>query len=78
MSKSPPSSTVTPAPEGACPYSFGVFPSGEGCADYFIKCASGKAEPELCEEGLAYDDRIHACNWPDLIPECSIGDAERE
>ncbi|XP_043219302.1 protein obstructor-E-like [Amphibalanus amphitrite] len=67
---------LTPARDGACPYSFGIFPSGEGCADYSIKCAFGEAEPDLCEEGLAYDDRNHACNWPDLIPECSIGDAE--
>ena len=62
---------------GACPYSFGLFPSGEGCTDYFVKCAYGEPQPELCTEGLAYDERTHSCNWPDLMPECSVGDAER-
>ncbi|KAF0314611.1 Protein obstructor-E [Amphibalanus amphitrite] len=62
---------------GACPYSFGLFPSGEGCTDYFVKCAYGQPQPELCAEGLAYDERTHSCNWPDLLPECSVGDAEQ-
>ena len=62
---------------GACPYSFGLFPSGEGCTDYFVKCAYGEPQPELCTEGLAYDELTHSCNWPDLMKTCSVGDAER-
>ena len=66
-----------PAPAaGPCPFAFGLFPSGDGCVDYFVKCAYGQPQPELCPEGLAYDERAHACNWPDLVPQCSVGDAE--
>lgn len=62
--------------DGSCPYSFGLFPAETGCVDYFVKCAYGEVQPELCAEGLAYDERNHVCNWPDLVPTCSDGDAE--
>jgi len=62
---------------GACPYDFGIFPAEAGsCVDYFVKCAYGEVQPELCTEGLAYDERNYVCNWPDLVPECSKGNAE--
>ncbi|XP_037074029.1 protein obstructor-E-like [Pollicipes pollicipes] len=31
----------------------------------------------LLRQGLAYDEVSHSCNWPDLLPECSPGDAEQ-
>lgn len=43
-----------------------------------MKCAYGEAIPSECEPGLAYDDRIHGCNWPDQLletcnPEAVVG-----
>ena len=52
-----------------CEYSFGLFRGSPGCDLYFIRCAFGEAEEVACEKGLAYDERTHSCNWPDLLLE---------
>ena len=52
-----------------CEYAFGIFPVSSGCNTNFYRCAYGEAEQVPCEKGLAYDERIHACNWPDLLLE---------
>lgn len=36
-----------------------------------MKCAFGEPFQIDCEPGLAYDDRIHGCNWPDLLENCN-------
>lgn len=54
-----------------CPYRFGIFPiDTSDCATTYYKCAFGIPEEQPCQIGLAYDDRIHQCNWPDLTPKC--------
>ncbi|GAB6024881.1 hypothetical protein CHUAL_014268 [Chamberlinius hualienensis] len=53
-----------------CPYLWGIFPIGPGCATQYYKCAEGAPIQTPCEPGLVYDDRIHKCNWPDLVPQC--------
>merc|ERR1711911_75840 len=50
-----------------CEYSFGLFKASSGCDEFYYRCAYGEAEKVPCIEGLAYDERIHACNWPDLL-----------
>uniref|UniRef100_A0A4D5RAD2 Peritrophin-1 n=1 Tax=Scolopendra viridis TaxID=118503 RepID=A0A4D5RAD2_SCOVI len=50
-----------------CPWLYGIFPITPTCNTQFYKCAEGEAFITDCEPGLAYDDRIHACNWPDLL-----------
>lgn len=34
-----------------------------------MKCADGYPNILDCEPGLAYDDRIRKCNWPDELQE---------
>lgn len=50
-----------------CPWLYGIFPITSTCNTQFHKCAEGEAFVNDCEPGLAYDERIHACNWPDLL-----------
>ncbi|XP_065577517.1 protein obstructor-E-like [Artemia franciscana] len=60
-----------------CPYLFGIFPISSGCETGYYRCAYGEAEIAECEKGLAYDERIHACNWPDLLIDENGCDPER-
>lgn len=60
---------TTPISSPGCEYEFGIFPSGEGCFASYTQCANGKANEVYCQLGLAYDHRIHTCNWPDLLVE---------
>ncbi|CAG0920339.1 unnamed protein product [Notodromas monacha] len=54
-----------------CPYRFGIFPiDTKNCTTSYYKCAFGIPEEQACQVGLAYDNRIHQCNWPDLTPHC--------
>ncbi|XP_050692011.1 protein obstructor-E-like [Eriocheir sinensis] len=61
---------VIPLARGACEYSFGLFSQGP-CETYFTKCVYGEPIDEPCTPGLAYDERIHGCNWPDLLEYCN-------
>lgn len=56
-------------PESVCEYAFGLFKVSKGCDIYYYRCAYGEAEEVPCEKGLAYDERTHTCNWPDLMIE---------
>lgn len=60
---------VTPISSPGCEYQFGIYPDGNECSTHYIKCAHGEPIAEQCEPGLVYDDRIHGCNWPDLLLE---------
>jgi hypothetical protein len=68
-------------PESVCEYSFGLFkPTAADCDIFYYRCAYGEAEEVACDKGLAYDDRSHSCNWPDLLldigcdPESAFGE----
>jgi len=72
---------TTPISTPGCEYQFGIFPSGEGCFASYTKCANGVPSEVYCQLGLAYDHRIHTCNWPDLLmeyagcnPSAALGD----
>nr|CAD7578915.1 unnamed protein product [Timema californicum] len=48
------------------------------CSTNYLKCEYGVAHQTPCEPGLAYDDKTHSCNWPDLLldtcnPEAILG-----
>merc|ERR1712126_175262 len=58
---------TTPISSQGCEYQFGIFAKGPGCYDSYTKCAHGIPTKVTCRLGLAYDYRIHACNWPDLM-----------
>ena len=49
-----------------CIYQFGIYPSA-ACSPSYIKCGYGVPQEHPCDVGTVYDDRIHACNWPDQV-----------
>jgi len=68
----------TPISSPGCEYAYGIYPESHECSTYYIKCAGGEPIQSACEPGLAYDDRIHGCNWPDKLldicnPEAVVG-----
>lgn len=71
----------TPFSTPGCEYQFGIYPSGDGCFASYTKCVDGSPLEQYCQLGLAYDHRIHTCNWPDLLvesagcdPSAALGD----
>lgn len=50
-----------------CEYQFGLFSDGSACSTNYVKCEHGAPYALPCEPGLAYDDRIKKCNWPDEL-----------
>ncbi|KAB0790580.1 hypothetical protein PPYR_06134 [Photinus pyralis] len=69
---------LTPISTPGCEYQFGLYPDTPECSVHYIKCVHGEPLPHQCEPGLVYDDKIHGCNWPDLLiekcnPEAVVG-----
>jgi hypothetical protein len=60
---------VVPISTPGCEYQFGLYSKGPGCHKEYIKCAFGVPYDTPCEPGLAYDEKNHSCNWPDLLLE---------
>ncbi|XP_044761397.1 protein obstructor-E isoform X2 [Coccinella septempunctata] len=60
---------LTPISTPGCEYQFGIYPESHECSTHYIKCAHGEPQANQCEPGLVYDERIHGCNWPDLLLE---------
>lgn len=58
---------ITPISSPGCLYQFGLYPKSAGCHNSYVKCAYGVPYETPCEPGLAYDDKTHSCNWPDLL-----------
>ncbi|KAG7176404.1 obstructor-E-like 3, partial [Homarus americanus] len=61
---------LTPLGQGNCEYQFGLYAGGP-CETYFLKCVYGNPIDEPCTPGLVYDEKIHGCNWPDLVEYCN-------
>ena len=61
--------SATPISSPGCEYAFGIYPDSHDCSTSYIKCAYGEPHQQQCEAGLAYDERIHGCNWPDQLLE---------
>ena len=51
---------------GGCEYQFGIY-AAAACSPSYIKCAFGAPAEHPCDVGTVYDERIHACNWPDQV-----------
>ena len=51
---------------GGCHYQFGIY-AAAACSPSYIKCAFGAPAEHPCDVGTVYDERIHACNWPDQV-----------
>merc|ERR1712002_1432271 len=53
-----------------CPETQGMypvyFPHPDSCAK-FCECSHGRAFEESCHNGLVWDDKINACNWPSQV-----------
>ncbi|XP_017870537.1 PREDICTED: peritrophin-1 [Drosophila arizonae] len=68
----------TPISTPGCEYQFGLYAVSKECSTTYIKCAHGEPHEQDCDAGLAYDERIHGCNWPDQLldhcnPEAVVG-----
>ena len=48
----------------------GTYPSTTNCADYYT-CTAEAVYQFTCPQGLHYDGKIGACNWPDAV-ECAV------
>lgn len=59
--------TATPISSPGCEYAFGIYPDSAECSTTYLKCAYGEPSQHHCDDGLAYDERIHGCNWPDQL-----------
>lgn len=59
--------TATPISTPGCEYAFGIYPDSPECSTTYLKCAHGEPSQHHCDDGLAYDERIHGCNWPDQL-----------
>lgn len=69
---------ATPISSGVCEYQFGLYEDSPSCSTSYIKCEFGVPHQLPCDKGLVYDQRIHGCNWPDLLlekcnPEAVVG-----
>lgn len=58
---------ATPISTPGCEYAFGIYPDSPECSTSYLKCAHGEPSQHHCDDGLAYDERIHGCNWPDQL-----------
>lgn len=58
---------ATPLSTPGCEYQFGIYPDSGECSTSYLKCAEGIPHQQSCDAGLAYDERIHGCNWPDQL-----------
>lgn len=58
---------ATPISTPGCEYAFGIYPDSPECSTTYLKCAHGEPSQHHCDDGLAYDERIHGCNWPDQL-----------
>ncbi|UYV74525.1 Cpap3-d2 [Cordylochernes scorpioides] len=52
-----------------CPWGYGLFVHKTSCTRYW-QCWNGTASLQFCPFSLLYNDDIHACDWPDNVPEC--------
>lgn len=66
---------VVPISSPGCEYQFGLYSDGSACSTNYVKCEHGAAYSLPCDAGLAYDDRIKKCNWPDELVEVGCNPA---
>ncbi|RWS31860.1 peritrophin-like protein [Leptotrombidium deliense] len=52
-----------------CSWLYGVFPHATSCTRYW-HCWNGTATIQQCPFSLLYNDALHACDWPDNVPDC--------
>ncbi|KPM09194.1 peritrophin-like protein [Sarcoptes scabiei] len=52
-----------------CHWQYGVFPHATSCTRYW-HCWNGTATIQQCPFSLLYNDAVHACDWPDNVPDC--------
>lgn len=69
---------ATPTGNGICEYQFGIYADSPECSTTYVKCEYAVPHQLPCQKGLVYDERIKACNWPDLLleqcnPEAVVG-----
>ncbi|XP_077564842.1 protein obstructor-E-like [Haemaphysalis longicornis] len=59
----------TPQSSENCHWQYGVFAHQTSCTRYW-QCWNGTATIQQCPFSLLYNDVMHACDWPDNVPDC--------
>ena len=54
---------------GNCEWSFGIFAHETSCTRYW-QCWNGTSTMQQCPFSLLFNDKLHACDWPDNVPDC--------
>lgn len=52
-----------------CHWQYGVFAHQTSCTRYW-QCWNGTSTIQQCPFSLLYNDVMHACDWPDNVPDC--------
>ncbi|KAH9388140.1 Chitin-binding domain type 2 [Tyrophagus putrescentiae] len=58
-----------PLNSGNCDWAYGIFAHESSCTRYW-QCWNGTAALQRCPFSLLYNDQLHACDWPDNVPDC--------
>ncbi|CAH2100113.1 unnamed protein product [Euphydryas editha] len=58
-------------PSGECPHRFGHFLIPNGDCGHFMMCQEGLATIMACPPGLAFNEKISACDWSVNVPGCN-------
>lgn len=67
---------LAPISSPGCEYQFGLYSDGSACSTNYVKCEHGSPYTLPCDPGLAYDDRIKKCNWPDELVDVGCNPAD--
>ena len=66
---SPAPALEPPLNSGNCDWAYGIFAHESSCTRYW-QCWNGTAALQRCPFSLLYNDQLHACDWPDNVPDC--------
>ncbi|KAJ2946523.1 hypothetical protein O0L34_g12577 [Tuta absoluta] len=58
-------------PNDQCPHQNGFFAMRDGDCSRYIHCEYGLASIMQCPPGLAFNDDLSACDWPENVPSCN-------
>lgn len=61
--------TEQPQNIGNCEWSYGIFAHESSCTRYW-QCWNNTAALQSCPFSLLYNDKLHACDWADNVPDC--------
>ncbi|XP_037080585.1 protein obstructor-E-like [Pollicipes pollicipes] len=58
-----------PIPTEHCDWLYGIFGHETSCTRYWT-CWNGTSVEQFCIGGLLYNEKTHACDWPEFVADC--------